>query len=68
MTYQQHRRQEPHSALAGYLAEAQALLADPPDPAGPPQGAADLVVGDDFEGLRWFLLPAEAADELRAPA
>ena len=64
MAYAQHRRQEPVSAFAGYLAEARALLADPPTPAETPQSATDLVVGGDFEGLRWFLLPDEAAEEL----
>jgi selenocysteine lyase/cysteine desulfurase len=66
MVYQQHRRQEPESALASYLAEARALMADPPDPDEPPQRSADLDVGGDFEGLRWFLLPDEAASELAA--
>jgi selenocysteine lyase/cysteine desulfurase len=66
MNYQAHRRQEPESRFAGYLSEARALMAKPPAPAAPPQGASDLVVGDDFEGLRWFLLPNEAAEELRA--
>jgi selenocysteine lyase/cysteine desulfurase len=61
-----HRRHEPVSRLGDYLAEARALLADPHLPAEPPQGPADLDVGDDFEGLRWFLLPDEAAAELRA--
>jgi selenocysteine lyase/cysteine desulfurase len=64
MVYQAHRRQEPESRLADYLAEARALLADAPEPATPPQGVADLLVGDDFEGLRWFLLPDEAAEEI----
>ncbi len=65
MQFEGHRRQEPVSRLADYLAEARVLLADPPLPAEPPQGLGDLVVGDDFEALRWFLLPAEAAAELR---
>ena len=64
MRFEGHRRQEPVGRLADYLAEARALLADPPPPAKPPQGLGDLVVGDDFEALRWFLLPAEAAAEL----
>jgi hypothetical protein len=64
MDYAQHRRQEPESAFAGYLAEARALMSDPPAPAERPQAATDLVVGDDFDGLRWFLLPDEAAAEL----
>jgi selenocysteine lyase/cysteine desulfurase len=66
MAYEQHRRQEPETAFAAYLAEARALLAEPPAPAEAPQTAADLDVGGDFEGLRWFLLPDEAAEELAA--
>ena len=66
MAYEAHRRQEPLSRLADYLAEARALLADPPSPARTPQSAADLVVGGDFEGLRWFVLPAEAVAELES--
>jgi len=66
MRYQAHRRQEPQSRFAEYLSEARTLMAKPPAPAAPQQGASDLVVGDDFEGLRWFLLPDEAAGELRA--
>ncbi len=64
MAYQQHRRHQPESALAAYLDEARGLFADPPAPAETPQAATDLVVGGDFEGLRWFLLPDEAAAEL----
>jgi len=68
MRYEAHRRHEPESRFADYLAEARALLADPPAPAAPPQGAQDLVVGGDFEDLRWFPLPDEAAAELEAEA
>ncbi len=64
MTYVQHRRQEPETAFADYLAEARALMADPPIPAETPQAATDLEVGGDFEGLRWYLLPDEADREL----
>ncbi len=66
MRFQAHRRQEPLSRLADYLAEARALMAEPPPPVERPQAIADLVVGDDFEGLRWFWLPDEAAAELGA--
>jgi selenocysteine lyase/cysteine desulfurase len=66
LTFTHHRRQEPESAFAAYLEEAHELMADPPAPAEPPQRVADLDVGDDFEGLRWFLLPDEAAAELAA--
>ncbi len=56
MRYRAHRHREPESRLPAYLAEARALLADPPPapPPGPP-----LAVGPDFEALRWFLLPHE---------
>ena len=66
MAFEQHRRQEPESAFATYLTEARELMANPPTPAETPQSAADLDVGGDFEGLRWFLLPDEAAAELAA--
>ncbi len=63
MRYAAHRHREPESRLADYVAEARALLADPPTPAdigGP------IDVGPDFEHLRWFWLPAEAAEEMSA--
>ena len=60
ITYPAHRHRAGDEALAGYLAEADRILADPmaalgepPEPAGPPH------VGDDFESLRWFWLPDE---------
>ena len=66
MAFEEHRRQEPESAFAAYLAEARELMTNPPAPAETPQRAADLDVGGDFEGLRWFLLPDEASAELAA--
>nr|WP_221446694.1 aminotransferase class V-fold PLP-dependent enzyme [Microbacterium thalassium] len=55
LTFPHNDQRAPESALAGYLAEAQALFA---------VAAADLESGttglsDDFEHLRWFDLPAE---------
>jgi hypothetical protein len=41
-------------------------MAVPPAPAAPPQTATDLLVGADFEGLRWLLLPDEAVADLGA--
>jgi selenocysteine lyase/cysteine desulfurase len=61
-----HHRREPESRMADYLAEARSLLADPPAPQARPQASLDLAVGTDFEGLRWFLMPDEAAAELAA--
>ncbi len=66
MRFATHHHREPESRLADYLAEAHALLAHPPAPNARPQGSADLAVGPDFEGLRWFLMPDEAAAELAA--
>ncbi len=64
MRYAAHRHREPEARLADYLAEARAILAAPPPT---PSGVAGpLAVGADFEHLRWFWLPAEAADELAA--
>ena len=62
MRYAAHRHREPESRLAHYLAEAQALLAAPPPT--PAAAAGPLDVGADFEHLRWFWLPSEAAEEL----
>jgi selenocysteine lyase/cysteine desulfurase len=62
MRYAAHRHREPESRLADYLAEARALLADPPPTPGGVAGPLD--VGADFEHLRWFWLPSEAAAEL----
>ena len=64
MRYAAHRHREPESRLAGYLEEARVLLAAPP--AEPSAADEPLDVGADFEHLRWFLLPAEAAEQLRA--
>ena len=64
MRYAAHRHREPETRLAAYLEEARTLLATPPPT---PAGVAEpLPVGADFEHLRWFWLPAEAADELAA--
>jgi hypothetical protein len=68
MRYAAHRHREPESRLGAYLDEARALLANPPaTPASLSNGEAEhLAVGADFEHLRWFWLPAEAAEELAA--
>ncbi len=58
MTYRAHRHREPESRLAAYLAEARAILADPPAPSRAP---VPLDEGPDFEALRWFTLPQEVA-------
>ena len=63
ITYPAHRHQAGEEALAGHLADAARILADPVAALGPPPDAAGPpLVGDDFESLRWFWLP----DEVRA--
>jgi selenocysteine lyase/cysteine desulfurase len=54
-----HRHHEREPALAGYLDEARAWLADLPTPPAPqaPEGPT----GEAFERLRWFWLPGEPA-------
>lgn len=72
MRYPRHRRHEPETRLAEYLAEARELLAEPPatlrpaaavEPPGeePGPSAPPASVGPDFEALRWFWLPDEIA-------
>ena len=62
MSYAAHRHREPEARLADSLEEARSILADPP-PAPEGIGGA-LEVGVDFENLRWFWLPVEAAEAL----
>jgi hypothetical protein len=71
MRYAAHRHREPETRLADYLAEARGLLADPPPApdgiSGTTEPAADApAVDGDFENLRWFWLPGEAAEALAA--
>lgn len=60
LTYPRHDDTAPESALAGYLAEAEALFAALPEPDA--RHASDVLGADlvsaDFEHLRWFDLPA----------
>ena len=65
MAYASHRHLEPESRLADYLAEARERLAQPPGPLTAPTYPADAV-GEDFEDLRWFLLPEDVAAPARA--
>ncbi|MEE8396461.1 MAG: aminotransferase class V-fold PLP-dependent enzyme [bacterium] len=57
---------EPESALAGYLAEADKILAEAllSYKRGAVHFAADDMIDDDFERLRWFALPWEVLEEL----
>jgi selenocysteine lyase/cysteine desulfurase len=58
MSYDAHRHREPQARLADYLAEARSMLASPST-----NGfvAEDPDLDADFQALRWFPLPSEAA-------
>ncbi|MGJ7450943.1 aminotransferase class V-fold PLP-dependent enzyme [Aquipuribacter sp. MA13-13] len=67
MRYPHHDEPVPESALAGYLLEAERLVAGrearaaevPPTPRAPGSaGSVGSAVSEDFERLRWFELPA----------
>lgn len=60
MEFRSRHATEPESALAGYLDEARRLMAA----AGGPVVEAEAARTADFEALRWFPLPTEAAAEL----
>jgi selenocysteine lyase/cysteine desulfurase len=61
MRYASHRHREPESRLADHLAEARAILTEPPVAVE----GAEVEVSADFEALRWFWMPAEVV--ARAP-
>ena len=59
LTYPHHREVADETALAGYLAEARAILAAREANAVIPDGTpGSPAVSADFEALRWFELPA----------
>ena len=60
MAYAAHRHREPQSRLADYLAEARSMLKAP---SANGFKAEDPDLDADFQALRWFPLPSEAAFE-----
>jgi hypothetical protein len=64
MRHPRHDRHESIDRLAVYLDEARALFAAPPP--APAALGLEGEVGPDFDTLRWFWLPGEAAAELQA--
>jgi selenocysteine lyase/cysteine desulfurase len=57
MCYPRHDEPAPESALAGYLAEAERIVAAAAEPAVD-AGSRAVEVSADFEQLRWFELPS----------
>ncbi|NOY93439.1 MAG: aminotransferase class V-fold PLP-dependent enzyme [Deltaproteobacteria bacterium] len=64
LEYGRRHATEPESALRGYLERAKEIIAAAEARADEEQ-AERPALNDDFETLRWFLLPDEAAAELR---
>jgi len=67
LTWPRHNDRIDESALAGYLADARALVEGLPDAASDDHAAdaehsagVRAALGDDFEQLRWFDLPVES--------
>ena len=58
--YPQHRHVAGEDALPGYLTEARRIFADATPGTGPGQVVGEVT--SDFEELRWFPLPGEAAE------
>jgi hypothetical protein len=58
MVYPHHDEPVAESALAGYLVEAEAIVAAATGPETSPVGQPASPVSEDFERLRWFELPA----------
>ncbi|MFW6192332.1 MAG: aminotransferase class V-fold PLP-dependent enzyme [Gemmatimonadota bacterium] len=56
--YPSHRHREPESRLTDYLEEGRRILSEVDPGAGAPEPPKR---SDDFEALRWFHLPGEAA-------
>ena len=68
MRYAAHRHREPESRLADLPGRGAGAPRDPATDGrrGRRAGGDRLAVGADFEHLRWFWLPAEAAEALAA--
>jgi selenocysteine lyase/cysteine desulfurase len=62
LRYDAVHRRAGEEVLAGYLEEARARMAAPV-PVGAAAPAAGGAGSEDFEALRWFLLPGELVDE-----
>ncbi len=59
MEYHAHRHHEPETRRAGYLSDARERMAAAARREPSTEPAEPLLVGPDFEALRWFWLPGE---------
>ena len=64
LEYRSRHATEPEWVLPGYVEEARKLMSVAGDDLAPRE--AEPKVSDDFEELRWFPFPSEAATELGA--
>ena len=68
LTYPHTRVTAPETALAGYLADAEALLTQRAETASKALDLPCTLVSGDFEALRWFELPEACLAEAVRPA
>ncbi len=65
LEHPRHHDRAPETSFAGYLAEAEELFASLPDPYGEGTVPRKPSLGDDFEQLLWFDLPAASVVDIR---
>jgi selenocysteine lyase/cysteine desulfurase/CRP-like cAMP-binding protein len=66
MQYRAYRPTEPESVLPSYLEKARRTFERAPELAAAAEAVQALDVSAEFERLRWFVMPAEVIDDLRA--
>jgi hypothetical protein len=62
--YRSHHASEPEWALASYLDDARRIIETVATDVRNDRALADPPLSDDFEALRWFVLPGEIMDEI----
>lgn len=62
--YRSHHASEPEWALASYLDDARRIIETVVEDLRDHRAPADPPLSDNFEALRWFVLPSEIMDEI----
>ena len=66
MQYRAHRPTEPESVLPTYLERARRVFDSAPETVARVGPLPDWDASPEFERLRWFVVPTEVLDDLRA--
>ena len=66
LQYDTRRSTEPEAVLDRYLQEARRILDEAPDQVRRLEEVPEIEVSEEFEKLRWFVLPTEVRDALMA--